>query len=366
VSTVRVELIGGQPPGAARSGEARPGIRRPTAYPDRAIETAAFHYDLPEEAIAQHAVEPRHAARLLVDGDPPRHHAVADLPDLLEPGDLVVVNDTRVLNARLRLRRATGAAVEALLLDEVGDRTWEALLRPSRRIHTNETLLGPPDLDVVASLGEGRWHVRFGGDVPVTDLLAAHGEVPLPPYLTGPLADPERYQTVYARRPASAAAPTAGLHLTTDVFARLAERGIDVAPLELVVGLGTFRPITAARVDEHVMHAERYRIPPETVAAVERAPRVVAIGTTTVRALESWEATGVTEGCTSIYLHRASPPKLVDRLLTNFHVPASSLLVLIDAFVGDRWRELYRTALSEGYRFLSLGDAMLIRREGGR
>lgn len=311
-------------------------------------------------------------------GDPPTHHTVWDLPDLLAPGDLVVVNDTRVLNARVRLHRSSGGAVEALFLENVGaaqggadsgwagDRIWEVLLRPSRKVRVGEVLSGPPEVEIVQTLGEGRWRVRVGGAEPVVDLLAAHGEVPLPPYITAALEDPERYQTVYSRRPASAAAPTAGLHLTPEVFARLDERGVNLARLELVVGLGTFRPITAERVEDHVMHTEHYRVPPETAVAVEGAKRIVAVGTTTVRALESWAATGASEGSTDIYLHRANPPKLVDRLLTNFHVPRSSLLVLVDAFVGDRWRELYDVALRDGYRFLSLGDAMLLTRDGAR
>ncbi len=355
-----------------------PGGRWWTAYPGGPIDTAAFDYELPEHRIAQRAVEPRHAAKLLVAGDPPTHHTVWDLPDLLAPGDLVVVNDTRVLNARVRLHRSSGGAVEALFLEGVGalqggadggwagDRIWEVLLRPSRKVRVGEVLSGPPEVEIVQTLGEGRWRVRVGGTAPVVELLEAHGEVPLPPYIRAALEDPERYQTVYARRPASAAAPTAGLHLTSEVFGRLAERGVDVARLELVVGLGTFRPITADRVEDHQMHHEHYRVPPETVAAVEAAKRIVAVGTTAVRALESWAATGATEGSTDIYLHRGNPPKLVDRLLTNFHVPRSSLLVLVDAFVGDRWRPMYEEALAADYRFLSFGDAMLLTRDGAR
>ena len=348
------------------SALAEPDGRWWTAYPERSIDTAAFDYELPEHRIAQRAVEPRHAAKLLVAGDPPTHRTVWDLPDLLEPGDLVVVNDTRVLNARVRLHRRSGGAVEALFLEEHADRTWEVLLRPSRRVGVGEVLTGPPDVEIVQTLGEGRWRVRVAGTEPVPDLLATHGEVPLPPYIAAALEDPERYQTVYSRRPASAAAPTAGLHLTAEVFARLGERDIAVAQLELVVGLGTFRPITATHIEDHLMHREHYRVPPETAAAVNEAKRVVAVGTTTVRALESWAATGLSEGSTEIYLHRANPPKLVDRLLTNFHVPRSSLLVLVDAFVGERWRELYELALASDYRFLSLGDAMLLTRDGAR
>jgi S-adenosylmethionine:tRNA ribosyltransferase-isomerase len=187
--------------------------------------------------------------------------------------------------------------------------------------------------------------------------------VPLPPYVRATLDDPERYQTVYADTPGSVAAPTAGLHLTPAVLDGLAARAIEVVPVELVVGLGTFRPIATARVEDHRMHAERYRVPPATWEVVQRAPRVVAVGTTVVRALESAAATGELEGRTELYIHGDFPFRVVDRLLTNFHLPRSSLLVLVHAFVGPRWRDLYATALAEGYRFLSFGDAMLLTRD---
>jgi len=333
-----------------------------------------FDYDLPAARIAQHPATPRHAARLLVDRGPeesPSHRQVADLPSLLEPGDLLVVNDTRVIPARLALRRASGAAVEVLLLEELGPRRWEALVRPSRRLRTGE-LLGPADPGAAAgpapavrlgeSLGEGRWELTFEGDAPVAVLLDAWGQVPLPPYITAPLEDPERYQTVFARRPASVAAPTAGLHLSPPVLDALAAKEVTVATVELVVGLGTFRPITVERVEDHVMHHERYRIPPATLEALAGSSRVVAVGTTVVRTLESWAATGRPEGATDLFIRRPYRFAVVDRLLTNFHVPRSSLLVMIDAFVGQRWRALYEEALTEGYRFLSFGDAMLLSR----
>jgi S-adenosylmethionine:tRNA ribosyltransferase-isomerase len=333
--------------------------------------------------------EPRDAARLLVDRGPgrsPAHRHVSDLVEECRRGDVVVVNDTRVLPARLALRRATGGRVEALVLEPAGNGAWEVLLRPSRRIRVGERLLLPGGTvvaEVVGERGEGRWLVQWtapgggddrsrsgdgddrvdsaGGDS-LSGVLERHGEIPLPPYIHGPLADPERYQTVYARRPASGAAPTAGLHLTHALLERLAGAGVPVVKLELVVGLGTFRPITAARVEDHVMHTESYRVPPETIAALGRADRVLAVGTTVVRALESWAATGQAEGRTDLFIRRGHRFAVVDRLLTNFHVPRSSLLVLIDAFVGPRWRELYEEALRSGYRFLSLGDAMLLER----
>lgn len=223
----------------------------------------------------------------------------------------------------------------------------------------------PVQVELTEARGEGRWVVRFGGDAPVARLLEQAGEVPLPPYISTKLANPERYQTTYAARPGSVAAPTAGLHFSEHVFASLAARGVEVARVELTVGLGTFRPISAARVEDHVMHAERYRITPEVAARIEAAPRVVAVGTTVVRTLESWARTGLADASTDLFIHGRFDFRVVDRLLTNFHVPRSSLLVLIDAFLGgdgQRWRELYGEALAQGYRFLSFGDAMLIDR----
>jgi S-adenosylmethionine:tRNA ribosyltransferase-isomerase len=301
---------------------------------------------------------------------PPRHATVADLPSLVGPGDVIVVNTTRVLPARLRLRKATGGAVEVLLLERTGPGEWEALVRPGRRVPPGTVLEIDHDLSVVvgAPVGDdGRRLVRL--QVPTDGLgdeLAAldrHGAVPLPPYITEPLADPERYQTVYADRPDSVAAPTAGLHLTPAVLDACRAAGARIEPVELAVGLGTFRPITTARVEDHRMHAERYRVPPSTWAACESATRVVAVGTTTVRALEAAALTGELSGRTGLFIRRPWPWRVVDALLTNFHMPRSSLLVLIDAFVGPRWRQLYEEALAEGYRLLSFGDAMLLSRD---
>jgi len=237
------------------------------------MDTAALDYDLPTRAIAQTPVEPRDAARLLVDNGPgaaPEHRHVRDLPALIEPGDLVVVNTTRVLPARLRLTKSTGGAVEVLLLEPVGGATWEALVRPSRKLRPGTTLVAGGDLTVRIEddLGEGRRRVELllSPGTEVLDALERHGEVPLPPYITTPLTDPERYQTTYAEHPGSVAAPTAGLHLTTDLLARVRAAGAEVAPVELVVGLGTFRPIAAGTVEEHEMHEERYRVPAATMA----------------------------------------------------------------------------------------------------
>lgn len=325
------------------------------------VRTDEFDYELPDSAIAQTPVEPRDAARLLdatAPGEPVDRH-VRDLPDLLRPGDLLVVNDTRVIPARLHLSKATGGQAEVLLAERTGPRTWTALVRPGRRLPPGTVLhhAGEPVVEVGEVLDEGRRAVRLLGDEEPLALVGRLGAVPLPPYITEPLADTERYQTVFADRPGSAAAPTAGLHLTDEVLARCR-----VATVDLEVGLGTFAPIRVDRVEDHVVHTERYAIPAETVAAVEAAERVVAVGTTVVRTLETWAATGETEGVTDLYLRRGHRFAKVDVLLTNFHVPRSSLLVLVDAFVGERWRDLYATALARGYRFLSFGDAMLLER----
>jgi S-adenosylmethionine:tRNA ribosyltransferase-isomerase len=338
------------------------------------MDVADFAYELPEASIAQTPIEPRDRARLLVDrgpGAPPEHRIVADLPAFVRPADLVVVNSTRVLPARLHLTKPTGGAVEVLLLERLPTGEWEALVRPSRRVAPGTELAAGADL-----------RVRFGGSGPgettrlvrlwTTDgadeleLLNRHGVVPLPPYINTPLADPERYQTVFAERPGSVAAPTAGLHLTPAVLDGCRAAGVRIEMVDLVVGMGTFRPISALTVEDHHMHAERYRVGARTMAACEEARaaggRVIAVGTTTVRALESAALSGQLEGRTELFIRRPWRWREVDVLLTNFHLPRSSLLVLIDAFVGARWRDLYGTALSAGYRFLSFGDAMLLDR----
>jgi S-adenosylmethionine:tRNA ribosyltransferase-isomerase len=343
------------------------------------MDVADFDYELPEGAIAQSPIEPRDRARLLVDrgpGEAPEHSTVADLPAFLRTGDVVVVNRTRVLPARLRLHKPTGGAVEVLLLERLPSGEWEALVRPSRKVVTGTELPAGADLSVRfggPGPGEGTRLVelRTGGAVDesaVHELAALdrHGVVPLPPYITRPLADPERYQTVFADRPGSVAAPTAGLHLTPAVLDGCRACGARIEMVDLTVGMGTFRPISAAKVEDHHMHAERYRVSAETRAACESAwaagGRVVAVGTTTVRALESAALSGQLEGRTELFIRRPWRWRAVDVLLTNFHLPRSSLLVLVDAFVGPRWRDLYGEALAAGYRFLSFGDAMLLDR----
>jgi S-adenosylmethionine:tRNA ribosyltransferase-isomerase len=331
-----------------------------------------FDYELPPERIAQRPLARRDDARLLVDrGEAaPDHRVVRDLPSLVRPGDVVVVNDTRVIPARLLLHRATGGAAEVLLLEPVdGATTWEALVRPSAKLKVGERLRAG-DVEVVelgAPAGDGTRRVTLLGDA--FAVLADHGHVPLPPYITERLDDPERYQTVYARRPGSVAAPTAGLHLTQAVLDALVAAGASLHRVELVVGLDTFKPVAVADPADHHMHSERYRVPAEVLDACRSARaaggRVVAVGTTSVRALESAAGQGELEGRTDLFVRRPFDWQVVDVLLTNFHLPRTTLLLMIDAFVGPRWRRLYETALADGYRFLSFGDAVLLDRHAG-
>ena len=330
---------------------------------DRPETLADIDYDLPAERIAQSPIEPRDAARLLVDrGDHVEHRQVCDLPDLLEAGDLVVVNDTKVLPARIPVRRSTGGKAEILLLEERDDGSWEALGKPSKKLKPGDLVHAEGlTIEMADDLGDGRRVVYLDpGDVDLHTRLADVGLPPLPPYIERQIDDPARYQTVYADRPLSAAAPTAGLHFTPTVLERLGARGVDLATVELAVGLDTFRPVMVDRLDDHVMHTEWYRVPDETIAAIESARRVVAIGTTAVRALESWKRTGAPSGRSDLFIRRPFDWQVVDVLLTNFHLPQSTLLCLVDGFIGPRWRQLYETAIAEEYRFLSFGDAMLL------
>lgn len=328
-----------------------------------------FDYELPVERIAQVPVEPRDASRLLVDkgSADPFHLHVHDLPLLLEEGDLLVVNDTRVIPARLRLRRETGGAAEVLLLEPLSDdrRTWEAMIRPARKLRVGEELIDSTGNALVAIGGRmpagDTWTVSIVADGEPLALLQRHGEMPLPPYIGTQLKEPDRYQTVYAAEPGSAAAPTAGLHFTPALLGAVAAQGVEVAKVELVVGLDTFKPVVVDDPRQHVMHSERYTVSADVMEQCRRARRVVAVGTTCVRALES-AALGELRGRTRLFITRPYDWKVVDVMMTNFHLPRTTLLMMIDAFVGDRWRRLYDVALAEGYRFLSFGDAMLLDR----
>ena len=312
------------------------------------MESSELDYELPPELIAQRPARPRDSSRLLVyerAGGRVRHRRFRDLPEELTRGELVVVNDSRVVPARIPARRPSGGAAEVLLLEPVGEGLWEALARPSSRLCVGMKL-GPVELQ--ESVGEGRWLVRLEGE--------PSGEPPLPPYITERLDDPERYQTVYARHPGSAAAPTAGLHFTPELLARL-----DVERLTLHVGLDTFRPLTAQTLDGHRLHGERYTVRPEAWQRIRGAPSVLAVGTTTVRVLETLARGAPLKGRTDLFVTPGFEFLRVDALLTNFHLPRTTLLALVMAFAGvEETRELYRLAIAERYRFYSFGDAMLI------
>lgn len=298
-------------------------------------------------------------------------HVFIDLPDLLQPGDLVVVNETKVRAARLVGRRTeTGGQIELLILDELADGTWEALARPARRLRRGVTIdFGRMSAKVLGHPVEGKVEIAFDIADPES-VFAEIGSVPLPPYFTGRLADPERYQTMFASVPGSAAAPTAGLHFTETVTNRLEDRDISVVPVDLHVSLDTFRPMTTENVEDHRIHSEWCAVPGTTAEAIsaarDRGGRVVAVGTTVVRTLETMAdgSGGVEPGerRTGLFLKPGSRFSVVDLLVTNFHLPGSTLLVLLAGFIGESWREAYSTALQRGYRFLSFGDAMLAER----
>ena len=308
------------------------------------MEAAALDYDLPPELIAQHPAERRDASRLLIydrASGAVRHRSFADLPAELS-GELAVVNDTRVVPARIRIERPRG---EVLLVEHEGGGVWLALARPTRRLQAGRRYGA---VELVEHLGDGRWRVRLEGE--------PAGEAPLPPYITEPLADPDRYQTVYADESGSAAAPTAGLHFTPELLGRL-----DVERVTLHVGLDTFRPLTAPILEQHEVHGERYVVRPQAWARIQAADRVLAVGTTTVRVLETVARDNVLQGRTTLFITPGFEFRRVDALLTNFHLPRSTLLALVMAFAGiDETRRLYRLAIDERYRFYSFGDAMLM------
>ena len=308
------------------------------------MDTTELDYDLPPELIAQHPAERRDASRLLVydraTGDV-RHRAFSDLPDEVDSA-LAVVNDTRVVPARIRIEQPKG---EVLLLEHEGGGEWLALARPTRRLKAGFRYGA---VELVEHLGEGRWRVRLDGE--------PDGEAPLPPYITEPLADPSRYQTVYADEPGSAAAPTAGLHFTPELLERL-----DVERVTLHVGLDTFRPLTASTLEQHELHGERYSVRREAWERIRSAERVLAVGTTTVRVLETVASNSLLQGRTSLFVTPGFEFRRVDALLTNFHLPRSTLLALVMAFAGvEETRRLYELAIAERYRFYSFGDAMLV------
>jgi S-adenosylmethionine:tRNA ribosyltransferase-isomerase len=318
------------------------------------MDTSELDYALPPELIAQEPAAVRDSSRLLVferGSGAVRHRRFSDLPGELPDGALVVVNDTRVVPARLRVRRPGGGDAEVLLLERRnGDRLWEALARPSRRLRPGMRLTGRGELELVEALGRGRWLVRLDGE--------PDGDTPLPPYIERPLGDPGRYQTVYADEAGSAAAPTAGLHFTPELLGRLPR----VERVTLHVGLDTFRPVTSSTVEGHPIHGERYRVEPGVWERIRAADHVVAVGTTTVRVLETLARGAPLTGRTELFITPGFDFRRVDSLVTNFHLPRTSLLALVMAFAGvEETRELYRLAIAQRYRFYSFGDAMAIR-----
>jgi S-adenosylmethionine:tRNA ribosyltransferase-isomerase len=321
----------------------------------------SYDYELPSDRIARVPAEPRSSAKLLVGlEDPPSVTTVADLGSLLKEGDVVVVNDSKVVPARFHVHRGTGGQVEVLLLSPHGA-MFEALVRPNARVQNGE-LLYIDDRPVfrVSGIGEQSSGLRTRYVEVLGDAVFALGEIPLPPYLEGVTIDPDRYQTIYANRPGSVAAPTAGLHFDAELLGDLARRGIEVVRVELEVGLGTFAPVKERELANHVMHAERYRVSEDAFERISSARRVVAIGTTVVRTLETIGRGGALTGSSELFIVPGFDFRCVDLLLTNFHVPKSTLLALVAAAIGSRWRVLYEYALANDFRFLSLGDAMLI------
>ena len=325
-------------------------------------------YELPEKLIAQHPVEPRDSARLLVVTSPDHieHKHMTDFVDMLERDDVMVVNDTRVLPARLSLHRKTGGAAEVLLLEQRSSdfRLWEALVKPASKLKPDEVLeyFGKRVVRVGPRTEAGDTFVVEILDENPMELLQRIGSMPLPPYIRSSLTDLERYQTIYAKRTASAAAPTAGLHFTSELMAKIVAKGVTVETVELVVGLDTFKPISADNPLDHLIHSEFYSVEQRVMDACRDAKRVIAVGTTATRALESVAASGQLSGRTSLFITPGFDWKVVDMMLTNFHLPKTSLLLMIESFIGPRWRDIYAEAISQQYRFLSFGDAMLLAR----
>jgi S-adenosylmethionine:tRNA ribosyltransferase-isomerase len=342
------------------------------------MRTADFDFELPEDLIATAPARPRDAARLLDVGPPPIDRRIRDLPDLLEPGDVLVVNDTRVLPARLDGLRG-GASVEVTLHKREAAGVWRAFARPAKRLHNGDVIAFGPrfSAEVVGKAPEGDLVLRFAeDDAGLLRQLEAHGRMPLPPYIKRPTGsrDADDYQTVFANRAGAVAAPTAGLHFTPNLLHALAARGVALVTLTLHVGAGTFLPVRVENVREHRMHAEYGEIGAPAAARIAAARaaggRVVAVGTTSVRLLETAASEDGTlapfAGETDIFITPGYRFKIVDLLLTNFHLPKSTLFMLVCAFAGtDRMRGAYAHAIAAGYRFYSYGDACLLRRSGG-
>lgn len=338
------------------------------------MKTSDFNYHLPPECIAQTPVEPRDHSRLMIlrrDLDTVDDAVFKDVGSYLKTGDLLVVNQTRVIPARLFAHKVTGGKIELLLLKRVEPDVWEALvggkgLKPGVRV----TVEDGPETEILEDLGASRRLIRFLS--PIENLLPNVGEMPLPPYIHTPLSNPDRYQTVYSKESGSAAAPTAGLHFTPRLMNELEEAGIQIAKVTLHVGLDTFMPVSEENPLEHVIHSEWCEVTPETAALINRTKenggRIIAVGTTSVRTIESAAAASripnrvtAISGPTQLFILPGFEFKIVDAMITNFHLPQSSLIMLVSAFAGrEKVLNAYETAIQRGYRFYSFGDAMLI------
>ena len=339
------------------------------------MKTSDFMYDLPQRLIAQTPLERRDGSRLLVlDKATGRteHRHFYDLPEYLRPGDCMVLNDSRVIPARLIGARPTGGAIEVMLLKDLGDKRWECLVRPGKKVRPgHQVVFGDGELTgEVESVSEGGNRViRFEYEGIFLEILERLGRMPLPPYIKEQLADPERYQTVYSKHPGSAAAPTAGLHFTPELLDKIQAMGVDVRFVTLHVGLGTFRPVKAEDIEDHEMHSEFCTVPADTAQAVNRAKaaggRVVAVGTTSCRTLESFTGEDgilrADSGWTNIFIYPGYKFKCMDALVTNFHLPGSTLVMLVSALAGrENILAAYAEAVEREYRFFSFGDAMFI------
>ena len=340
------------------------------------MKLSDFDYRLPNKYLAQYPSEERDECKLMLlnrKEEKIEHLIFKDIIDFYDDGDVIVLNNTKVFPARLfGNKEKTGARIEVFLLRELNQdqRLWDVLVDPARKIRIGNKLYFGEDESLVAEVidnttSRGRT-LRFLFDGPYEEFrnkLQELGETPLPKYINRPVEpqDKDRFQTIYAKNEGAVAAPTAGLHLTKDLLEKIEAIGVSIAKIDLVVGLDTFRPVTVDNPADHVMHSERYSVSNETWEACQTAKRVVAVGTTTVRALES-AARGPLAGRTDLFLRRGSQFKIVDSMMTNFHMPKSTLLMMIDAFIGARWKLLYQEALDNQYRFLSFGDAMLLHR----
>lgn len=340
------------------------------------MKTSDFYYDLPQELIAQTPLEKRDESRLLLldkETGATEHHRFYELPQFLKPGDCLILNDSRVLPARLLGHRLPGGgACEVLLLTDKGDHVWECLVRPGKKLRPGARVsFGSGELtaEIVGEVEGGNRLVRFHFQGIFLEVLEALGRMPLPPYIKAELQDSERYQTVYSRELGSAAAPTAGLHFTKDLLRQIAEMGVGIGYVTLHVGLGTFRPVKEDTIEAHEMHSEFCTIPQETADLINRTKahggRVICVGTTSCRTLESWaDADGhmqARSGWTSIYIYPGYRFKVLDALITNFHLPESTLIMLVSALAGrEHILAAYEEAVREKYRFFSFGDAMFI------